>query len=169
MKQMWSSWRSQYIDSFKDEKKDNSGCDCFICRAIKNTDVDKEKDFLVVKRQANCIALLNKYPYNNGHVLVAPLEHISDFTLLNSETLSEIMELIKRIIAIEKNMFNPAGFNVGVNIGQAAGAGLPGHLHFHVVPRWNGDSNFMAVCDDIKVISNDIMKLQNTLYNLLNQ
>lgn len=170
MEQIWAPWRSKYIDSFKNNEKNKTNKnDCFICEAINNKEIKLEKDFLIITRRKYCIALLNKYPYNNGHILVAPLKHISDFTKLEKKEILEITEVIKEIIDIEKQLFNPNGFNIGVNIGQAAGAGLPDHIHFHIVPRWSGDSNFMAICADIKVISNDIMKLQEILYNLLNK
>ncbi len=166
MKQMWSPWRSQYIETIKDNDSSN---ECFICDAIANKDLEKDKELLVIARRENCISILNKFPYNNGHVLVAPLRHISDFAELRPEELNEIMNLVQRITVVQKKMFSPHGFNIGVNIGEAGGAGLPGHIHFHIVPRWTGDANFTAVCADIKVISADLKKMQHEMALLLKQ
>jgi ATP adenylyltransferase len=163
MKQMWSPWRSQYIETFKDKDKKNQ---CFICEAIANQDLEKDKELLVVKRSKFCIAILNKFPYNSGHILVAPLRHISVFEELQPEELADIMNLVQKAIAIQKQLFSPHGFNIGVNIGVAAGAGLPSHIHFHIVPRWNGDSNFTAVFADMKVISADLKKMQEEVSEL---
>ncbi len=162
MNRIWSPWRSQYIEQFNDEKQADN---CFICHAIQEDRQDKE--LLVIARRKRCIALMNKYPYNSGHILIAPLVHSSEFDALPVDTLSEIMQLTQKIIAIHKQNMKPHGFNIGVNIGLSAGAGLPEHVHFHVVPRWNGDSNFMATLADIKIISSDMAKTRDIFAELL--
>lgn len=150
METLWSPWRSKYIKSFNDEAKEN-GEKCFICLALKNPDRDKE--LLVVGRRKNCIAILNKFPYNNGHVLVAPNRHVSDLEELSAEEMTSMMLLVQETIAGLKQIYKPHGFNVGINLGRCAGAGLPGHLHIHVIPRWDGDTSFVSLISDIKVVS----------------
>ncbi|MPN28296.1 AP-4-A phosphorylase [bioreactor metagenome] len=112
---------------------------------------------------------MNKYPYNSGHTLVVPLRHISNFEDLESDELTSIMLTVQEVITAMKQAFNPHGFNVGINIGTSAGAGLPGHLHFHIVPRWNGDSNFTATIADIKIVSSAIEDTRLQLSALLNK
>jgi len=99
---------------------------------------------------------MNKFPYNSGHVLVCPLRHISDYNEFTYEELYSFFGASQKITAIMKHLFNPHGFNIGINIGQSAGAGLPDHLHFHIVPRWNGDCNFTVAIADVKIISESI-------------
>lgn len=110
-----------------------------------------DKELLIVARRPMCIVLMNKYPYNSGHLLVCPNRHIADFQLFTAEELTSIMSTIQEMTTGMKELFNPHGFNIGINVGQSAGAGLPEHLHFHIVPRWNGDSNFTATIADLKV------------------
>ena len=96
--------------------------------------------------------MMNKYPYNNGHLLVAPVRHVSDLDPLTDRELSSLLGMVRRSVAILRQVINPEGFNVGLNLGKVAGAGVADHLHFHIVPRWNGDTNFMAVVGDLRVI-----------------
>jgi ATP adenylyltransferase len=151
MKQMFSPWRSKYMESFKTEKSDDETT--FISRAI-NSDNDFEN--LVLARFEHCIVILNKYPYNNGHVLIAPKREVADISNLSSEEFSDINNVLQIGIEIIKKVFSPHGYNIGVNVGEAAGAGVPRHLHYHIVPRWRGDSNFMPVLSDIKVVSQSL-------------
>jgi len=97
--------------------------------------------------------MLNKFPYNPGHAMVAPIAHQASLADLDDPQTADVMRAVKRTIAVLKQVMNPDGFNVGVNIGREAGAGIPDHVHFHIVPRWNGDTNFMAVVDDVKVVN----------------
>lgn len=147
---LWSPWRSKYIDSFKEVGKPDSE-ECFFCGAI--NDLTKDAERLVLKREDNCIVMLNKFPYTSGHLLIAPKRHISNYLELSDIELSEIAISIREGIALLEKAFGPQGYNIGVNVGNVAGAGVPGHIHWHVVPRWAGDKNFMFVTGETNVIS----------------
>lgn len=147
---LWSPWRSSYIEKFKDEKKRQQE-ECFFCKVL-NYPVDEQANFLVASKE-HCIVMLNKFPYTSGHLLIAPKRHIADFKDLSDPELLEIFQTIRQSTEILGKVFSPSGFNIGVNIGNVAGAGLPGHIHFHVVPRWTGDKNFMYVTGETNVIS----------------
>ncbi len=153
MKHLWSPWRSKYISSFKNTDI-NEGESCFICEAAMNKDMNE--DNLVVFKNKLILILLNKYPYNAGHLLIAPREHIGNINELNIELMNEINIYIKSSINILDQLFMPQGYNIGANLGRVAGAGLPDHIHYHIVPRWSGDTNFMTTVSDIKVISEQI-------------
>jgi len=162
---MWSPWRSKYIESFKNrdiEEKNN----CFICDAVSAT-LEEYTNLLIIHKYTNTIALMNRYPYNSGHILIAPLRHISDFTQLTLDELTEIQIVTQQSIIALKDMFQPDGFNIGANLGDAAGAGLPGHLHYHVIPRWKGDTSFVSTIGDMKVISQSIDDTYIKLSNIM--
>jgi ATP adenylyltransferase len=167
MEQLWSPWRSKYIGSFKGKDKIE---DCFVCHAIQNPAEDE--DNLLVARFEQTIVMMNKYPYNNGHLLITPVEHKGALSELSVECRAELMEVINLCTKVIDEVYNPQGYNVGLNAGAAAGAGLPDHLHFHIVPRWRGDTNFTAVISDFKVInesmeeSRDKLKQAFTKYGL---
>ena len=156
-KNLWAPWRIGYIQGL--DKSD----ECFICRNLKNPQ-DDDKNF-ILWRTKNCIVVLNRFPYNNGHLMIAPNRHIADLEDANSEELTEIAKLMVETKKVLSLAIKPHGFNIGVNLGRCAGAGLPGHVHVHVVPRWDGDTNFMSVCGDTKLISQSLAEL----YNLLKQ
>jgi len=143
MKQLWAPWRMPYIDGLKEPGE------CFLCAAAAPGD-DAER--LVVFRGQHCLAILNRYPYTNGHTLVAPIAHKADPAELTAEEMRELMQLSARVVTALQQIMSPHGFNLGINLGRAAGAGLPGHLHQHVVPRWEGDTNFMPVVGEVRVI-----------------
>lgn len=153
---LWSPWRSEYIEGFKDETAKKE--ECFFCGAIEHITQDTER--LVVHRSTTCIVVMNKYPYNSGHLLVAPYRHIAEFQQLTPEELTDIMTMLQVSEKILNDLYSPQGFNIGANLGRAAGAGIPSHLHFHILPRWYGDTNFMATVADIKVVSESIVKAQ---------
>ncbi len=159
MERIWSPWRSQYMDSFKSEKKDEN---TFMLQAIESID---DEQHLVVARFPLCIVIMNKFPYNNGHILIAPNREVNDISLLTEEEYKEINYVLRLAIQAIKIVYNPHGYNMGVNCGSAAGAGLPQHLHYHIVPRWNGDSNFMPTIADVKVVSEHIQKSRQLLAN----
>ena len=163
MEILWSPWRSQYIGSFKDDSINDEGC--FFCNAIKNP--EKDIDLLVVARFEHCFAILNKFPYNNGHTLIAPLRHIGDLQDLSEIEMIDIMKAIKIVSAGLDAIYKPHGFNIGANLGRAAGAGVPDHLHFHVIPRWNGDTSFTATISDTKVVSVSLVDTQRELSNVI--
>lgn len=153
MEKLWSPWRANYIQSFKDEKSDKS---CVFCNSAESDPLDENN--LVIVQQKHCYAMLNLYPYNSGHILFIPKRHFSDLTLITTEEFNEIMELSKTSIRVMDNFLKPHGYNFGANLGKAAGAGIDAHIHFHLVPRWNGDTNFMPVIGEVKIISQDLLE-----------
>ena len=144
MERLWAPWRMQYVGV---EQRPG----CLFCRVIENPD-DPDAE-LVVWRPEGAIVLLNKFPYNPGHAMVAPILHVSTLEDLDDDQSLALMRAVRRTLTVLRGTMNPHGFNVGANIGNAAGAGIPDHVHLHVVPRWNGDTNFMAVIDDVKIIN----------------
>jgi ATP adenylyltransferase len=158
MQKLWSPWRSQYIDSFKDK---TSKTGCFLCDCS-TLNVDDTDNLLVHKEQLTFI-ILNLYPYNNGHLMIVPYNHKADFLSLTIQENAEIMHLLKLSIKALDEVMKPEGYNIGVNLGKAAGAGVDDHLHFHIVPRWNGDTNFMPVLGEVKVISQDLLATKKNL------
>lgn len=154
MKRMWSPWRSAYIQTFKDppKKKHKKGESIFSASLAEN---DDDKHF-IIWRGKYCFLIMNLYPYNSGHLMVVPYKQTGRFDQLTDAELAEIMRTIRRAIAALDEEMRPEGFNIGVNLGRAAGAGVNGHIHFHIVPRWNGDTNFMPVTAETKVISEDM-------------
>ncbi len=152
MKRLYSPWRSLYIQSFKEAKKSKR---CLFCRIAKE---NKDAENLVVWRGDYCYLVMNLYPYNSGHMMIVPYKHTPDLGALSDVEYSEMMKTaVKAMQALDK-VSKPQGFNFGANLGRAAGAGIDEHLHFHVVPRWSGDTNFMPVLADVKLISEDLKK-----------
>lgn len=160
MKRMWSPWRSAYIETFKDPpQKDKSGKSIFTL-ALEANDDDKH---YIVWRGKYCFVIMNLYPYNSGHVLIVPYRQTSRFEDLSDAEMLEVMKTTRKAVQALDAEMHPEGFNFGANLGRASGAGVHEHIHFHVVPRWNGDTNFMPVLTDTKVISED---MKSTLYKL---
>jgi ATP adenylyltransferase len=157
MDHLWAPWRLAYVAT---TPKPSAGNDCFICQGLAEADDRKN---LIALRTPRTAVILNRYPYNNGHLLVAPLAHKGTFFDLDSDELLELQETLRRMIATLDEAMSPHGYNVGLNLGRVAGAGLPGHLHWHVVPRWNGDTNLMTTVADTRVISQSL----DALYDLL--
>jgi len=158
---IWAPWRAQYIqDGTKRTSGESSGC--FLCDAIAS-DPDQDRDSLLVWRGERSIVMLNRFPYNNGHLLVAPVIHRETLGDLTGPDLIEPIETIRRMIEVLNRFMRPQGYNVGLNQGSAAGAGLPGHLHWHVVPRWDGDTNFMPILTDAKVIIESLFSYYDRL------
>lgn len=146
---LWAPWRMKYIEGIDTE---NDG-KCIFCEKPKEN--DDRKNFIIY-RGLRCFIMLNIFPYNNGHLLVVPYEHTSEMKDLDSETMIELMKTINIAIESIKKTMRPDGFNIGMNLGRTAGAGITEHLHMHIVPRWNGDTNFMPVIGDTKVISESL-------------
>ena len=144
MERLWAPWRMQYIGA---EQK----AGCLFDRVIEHPDDEDAR--LVVWRPEGAIVLLNKFPYNPGHSLVAPTKHVASLEDLDDAQTAHLMRAVRRTITVLRQTMSPHGFNVGVNIGREAGAGIPDHVHFHLVPRWNGDTNFMAVIDDVMIVN----------------
>ncbi|ROL56556.1 HIT domain-containing protein [Bacteroidetes/Chlorobi group bacterium Naka2016] len=161
MEILWSPWRTKYIESFSEKDKDNI---CFICEAVNLPNEGKER--LVVHRTNNSIVLMNKFPYNAGHLLVSPLKHTGTLDDLNQQELLDLIATVRFSIKVLQIVMKPHGFNVGINIGRVAGAGLPDHIHFHIIPRWNGDTSFISVISDTKVISQSMEEIYEKLSNL---
>jgi len=157
-KNLWAPWRIDYVQGL--EKP--SGC--FICHNLENPQDDDAN--LVLWRSDKCIVILNRYPYNNGHLLIAPVRHIADLSQADDSELLELSKLISESQKVLSLAIKPHGFNVGMNFGRCAGAGLPGHLHIHIVPRWDGDTNFMNVCSETDVISQSLIELLKRLKQL---
>ena len=167
--QIWAPWRLQYVQGDKQESGQDPdeldllpGADpgCFLCRDVVDA-ADRKRH--VVHRGDHCFAVLNRYPYNNGHLLVAPRRHLPKLEELTPEEHLDLAQTITRMVDLLKKVLAPEGFNVGLNLGLAAGAGLPDHLHWHVVPRWSGDTNFMPALASVKIIPQSLDALWDVL------
>ena len=147
--QLWAPWRLSYVKTTDDPKPSGSGC--FLCD-YRDSNPSLDAEHLLVLRSELSLVVLNRFPYNNGHLLIAPREHKADLRDLNDDELLETNHLLQKMLGLLEKTISPDGFNVGLNLGRVAGAGLPGHLHWHIVPRWNGDTNFMPILSEAKVI-----------------
>ena len=157
MDHLWAPWRMAYIAK---SSAPPAGDDCFICRGLAEAD---DRANLIAHRSPLGAVVLNRFPYNNGHVLVAPKAHKGRLDELTTDETLDLQQTVARVVAVLERLMRPDGFNVGLNLGKVAGAGLPGHLHWHVVPRWSGDTNYMTVVSDARVISQSL----DALYDLL--
>jgi len=159
MERIWAPWRIQYIlEGYKGE--------CLFC------DVQRENyegKHFILEQKDNCLVMFNLFPYNNGHLMVAPQRHVSDLDCLTDEELLCTSRLVRKWTAILKKEMKPEGFNIGLNIGKVAGAGFAGHLHYHIVPRWNGDTNFMPVTAGTKILSESLESCYDRLARALEQ
>ncbi|KAF1086223.1 AP-4-A phosphorylase [Sporotomaculum syntrophicum] len=144
MDRLWAPWRGVYVVN-------KSGTECIFCEKL-NAGVEKDFENYVLYRGDNVFALLNIYPYNNGHLMVVPNRHVGEIEELKLEEMQELFTVIQLMVRVQRSALSPDGFNVGMNLGKVAGAGIPGHLHIHIVPRWGGDTNFMPVLADVRVI-----------------
>jgi ATP adenylyltransferase len=158
MEKLWSPWRSKYIESFKN--KDENG-NCIFCEAV-DKDINNQANLLVAKTSLT-ITMLNLYPYNNGHLMIIPKRHLGSLEELSKDESLDIMENLITAQRALTEVFKPHGFNIGANLGRASGAGIDDHIHFHIVPRWNGDTNFMPVLGEVKVISQDLLESKKKL------
>lgn len=147
MKHLWAAWRMKYIS------KSDAEPGCVFCNAQAKADNDKN---LIVARGAGAFVILNKFPYTSGHVMVVPFQHADSLELLDPPTRAEMMELVARATTVLREVYKPQGFNIGINIGSAAGAGVPGHIHIHIVPRWGGDTNFMSTVGGVRVLPEEL-------------
>ncbi|HEX6962404.1 MAG TPA: HIT domain-containing protein [Lacipirellula sp.] len=170
---LWAPWRISYIAGDKTPApgieptswQEGADRDCFLCRAAASyaDETAARQQNLVVHTGARVVAVLNKYPYNNGHLLVAPWRHVGQLAELTDEEHLEAMHTLARFTDVYAKLMKAEAFNIGLNLGKPAGAGVPGHLHWHLVPRWTGDSNFMPVVADARVISQSLEELWQAL------
>ena len=152
MERLFAPWRMEYI-----LKADEASC--IFCELPRD---DRDEENLLLLRGKTCFVLLNRFPYNPGHLMIAPFRHIEGMGDLTGQEASEMMALLARMERVLAETMNPQGFNIGINIGRIAGAGF-GHLHAHIVPRWSGDTNFMPVVGDVKVVSEALMETYRKL------
>jgi len=153
MKVLWAPWRMGYILSDKDQN-------CIFCPG-EDRSMDAERLILFSGEQS--LVMMNRFPYNNGHLLVAPVRHVAGLEELESEEILDLLLTVRKSIGVLKKAMKPEGFNVGLNLGHVAGAGIEEHIHFHIVPRWNGDTNYMTVLDDVRVIPEHIQETYEKL------
>jgi ATP adenylyltransferase len=158
MERIWAPWRQSYVSNVRSDK-----C-CIFCPDQAGKD-DRER--LILARSDYSLMMLNRYPYTGGHLMVAPLRHSAELDDLSDVELLDLMHMLRQGRAVLKQVANPDGFNVGINLGRAAGAGVEEHLHIHVVPRWNGDSNFMTVVGDVRVIPEGLTEAYERLATAL--
>jgi ATP adenylyltransferase len=170
MDRIWAPWRLAYVQGEAEGGVSSAralafppGADpeCFLCQAAVDAAHDRRR--LVVARNRHCVTVLNRYPYNNGHVLVAPCCHRAGLEALAAEEHAAIAQEMTRLVGVLERLLKADGINIGLNLGRAAGAGLPGHLHWHIVPRWVGDTNFMPALAGIKVIPQSLETLWEAL------
>jgi ATP adenylyltransferase len=155
-KNIWAPWRMEYINQLCEPEGR-----CFLCQARDNPQ-DDEKNFVLL-RGSHALVILNRFPYTNGHMLIAPNVHECDLEKIQDEVLLEMMQLLRKMKHLLETEIRAEGFNVGANLCHCAGAGLPDHLHLHIVPRWSGDTNFMSVIGEIRVIPEGIERTYQKL------
>lgn len=155
---LWAPWRIEYIRTLEGEP-DEPGC--FLCRYWQQPEQDKENR--VILRGKHTFGVLNRFPYTNGHLLIAPADHVADLHEIDESALHEMIRMTRDGIQLLRETLRPHGLNVGMNFGRCAGAGLPDHVHTHIVPRWNGDTNYMAVVGDVRVIPQALDALHQEL------
>ena len=148
MDHLYTPWRMTYLT----EEKTAANVDCIFCAKAKYVDEATDQAEWIVARSKFVFVTLNKFPYNNGHVMVIPYAHVPSIENLPVEALTDLMLTVNHTLAALRKVYNPQGFNVGVNLGGAGGAGIAGHVHMHIVPRWSGDSNFLSIIGDTRVI-----------------
>lgn len=154
IKQLWAPWRMAYLGGAE-------GKGCFLCRACRS---DRDQENLILYRGKKAFIIMNKYPYNSGHLMVAPKSHRGDLLALSDAELKELWLLTRHAVWALKKTYHPDAFNVGMNLGHAAGAGVKDHLHQHIVPRWRGDTNFLPVLDDAKSMPQYLNETYDQLY-----
>ncbi len=154
MKALWAPWRMEYILS---EQKEG---ECIFCPGDERK---RDAARLILYVGTLTMVMMNRFPYTNGHLLVAPVRHVPDLESLSQEETLDLLVIVRRSIAVLKRVMNPEGYNVGLNLGRVAGAGVEEHLHFHIVPRWNGDTNYMSVLGEVRVIPEHIKETYHKL------
>jgi ATP adenylyltransferase len=155
MKQLWAPWRMDYILSDKTRRG------CILCELPKE---DKDRENLILYRSSHNFVVMNRFPYNHGHVMVVPYMHAPALDELSDEMMLDFMKATQHAVESIKKAFAPEGFNIGINIGKIAGAGMEEHVHLHMVPRWAGDTSFMTVFDEVRVIPEHILSTYDKLF-----
>ncbi len=159
MERLWAPWRMRYVAGAAKSEG------CIFCEKWRG---DADAENLVLLRGEECFAILNLFPYNNGHLMVVPVRHVADIVDLTASEQAEMFRLMQRMVCVLRETMSPHGFNIGFNLGRAAGAGIADHLHLHVVPRWSGDTNFMPVLDATRVISEALEETYRKLKAVIN-
>jgi ATP adenylyltransferase len=155
LERLWTPWRMQYVSG---SGEPSSGC--LFCELPRE---DRDTENLLLQRGRYAFSLLNLYPYNSGHLMIAPYQHTGDLASLAPEVAADVFGLIQRSVAALSDEYQPDGYNIGMNLGRVAGAGVPDHLHVHVIPRWNGDTNFMPLTADTKVLPETLQQTYERL------
>ncbi len=153
MDKIWTPWRKQYLEQKMDKN-------CIFCEGPKKK---HDRSSYIIKKSKYSFVMLNLYPYNNGHLIIAPYRHVSDLDRLEENELLDLMQLVIQSKKLIGKTLKPDGYNLGINIGKIAGAGFEGHIHIHLVPRWSGDTNFMPIISNTKVISQSLESLFKSL------
>ena len=154
MKVLWAPWRMSYILSNKTQG-------CIFCELPKQ---DRDRENLILYRSSHNFVIMNRFPYNNGHIMVVPYSHVSTLEGLGDEVLLDFMKVTQHAMASVEKAFAPEGFNMGINVGKIAGAGMDDHIHLHMVPRWAGDTSFMTVFDEVRVIPEHVLSTYDKLF-----
>jgi ATP adenylyltransferase len=152
VERLWSPWRHAYIAAVGADMNEPAGC--VLCEVQKNPG-DDEKNFILHRASHNFV-ILNLYPYISGHLMIAPYDHLGEFDSAPKDTTDEMMDLAKRCQTALRQVYHPQGFNIGMNLGRAAGAGIADHIHLHIMPRWTGDTNFISTVGETRVLSEDL-------------
>lgn len=155
MDKLWAPWREKYI------AQSNKAKECLFCKVSKEK---SDRKNLIVMRSKYAFCLLNKFPYNNGHLMLSPYRHLKDFSGLHNDETLDLFSTLNKMQSLLKEVLSPDGFNIGMNIGKVSGAGIPNHMHIHIVPRWKEDTNFMPVLFETKIISQSLEVLYDKLY-----
>lgn len=161
IRQIWAPWRLEYILSKK-------GPQCIFCEKPKE-ERNRDRENLILFRGDRSFVMMNLYPYNNGHLMVVPCRHVYSITDLNDDETLDLMKTVQHALNCLKEALSPEGFNVGFNLGKVAGAGLEEHLHYHIIPRWVGDTHFMAILSEVRVIPEHIISSYDRLFPIFNR
>ena len=160
---LFAPWRMDYLKAVVKGEDDDK---CFLCQAVASTTDEERRQRLLLWTTDHIAVVINRYPYTNGHLLIAPKAHKADLEELTDDEQLDLQRQTTEAVTLLKRAMSPQGFNIGINIGRCAGAGLPGHLHQHVVPRWNGDTNFMGVVGEVRVVPQAMSQLYDELMHV---